>query len=119
MKSWIVFWNILAGLLAQTLQPIRLGMMEEVIAQQKLLMLLTRLSPDTLYAEATLGLLQPAVRSLGLILPSQLEGALYGTPLPLNQSLIIVWPQLTGLIAATILLFALGYMLFQRQEIRA
>jgi len=29
-----------------------------------------------------------------------------------------VWPQLTGLIAATILLFALGYVLFQRQEIR-
>jgi ABC-2 type transport system permease protein len=31
----------------------------------------------------------------------------------------LIWPQLTGLIAATILLFALGYVLFQRQEIRA
>jgi ABC-2 type transport system permease protein len=30
-----------------------------------------------------------------------------------------MWPQLTGLIAATILLFALAYVLFQRQEIRA
>lgn len=114
-----VFWNILAGLLAQALRPIQLGMVDEMIAQEKMLMLLTRLSPTTLYAEATLGLLQPAVRSLGLILPTQLEGALYGTPLPLNQSLVIIWPQLTGLIAATILLFALGYMLFQRQEIRA
>lgn len=42
-----------------------------------------------------------------------------GTPLLLNQSLALIWPQLTGLIAATILLFALGYVLFQRQEIRA
>jgi ABC-2 type transport system permease protein len=52
-------------------------------------------------------------------LPSQLEGAFLGSPLPLSQSVLLSWPQLTGLIAATILLFALTYMLFQRQEIRA
>jgi ABC-2 type transport system permease protein len=32
---------------------------------------------------------------------------------------MLVWPQLTGLIAGTILLFAVSYVLFQRQEIRA
>jgi len=32
---------------------------------------------------------------------------------------LLIWPQLTGLIAGTILLFALAYVLFQRQEIRA
>jgi ABC-2 type transport system permease protein len=42
-----------------------------------------------------------------------------GTPLPLHQSVLLIWPQLTGLIAATILLYALAYVLFQRQEIRA
>jgi ABC-2 type transport system permease protein len=31
----------------------------------------------------------------------------------------LTWPHLTGLIAATIALFAIGYILFQRQEIRA
>jgi ABC-2 type transport system permease protein len=41
------------------------------------------------------------------------------TPLPLNQSVLLVWPQLTGLIAGTIALFAVSYVLFQRQEIRA
>jgi ABC-2 type transport system permease protein len=41
------------------------------------------------------------------------------TPLPLGQSVLVIWPQLTGLIAATILLFAFCYVLFQRQEIRA
>ena len=38
---------------------------------------------------------------------------------PLDQSVLLIWPQLSGLIAGTILLFALGYVLFQRQEIRA
>jgi len=42
-----------------------------------------------------------------------------GSPLPMAESLAVIWPQLTGLIAATILLFAAGYVLFQRQEIRA
>jgi ABC-2 type transport system permease protein len=42
-----------------------------------------------------------------------------GEPLPLIDSLVIIWPQITGLVAATILLFALGYTIFQRQEVRA
>jgi ABC-2 type transport system permease protein len=56
---------------------------------------------------------------LGLVYRSQLEGALMGAPLPLGQSLLLVWPQVTGLIAAAILLFAAAYVAFQRQEVRA
>ena len=66
-----------------------------------------------------MGVLNPAIRSFGLLLPSQMEGAIPGAPLPLAQSVLLAWPQITGLIAATILLFALAYVLFQRQEIRA
>ena len=50
---------------------------------------------------------------------SQLHGALVGAPLPVGQSFLLIWPQLTGLIAAAVLLFTIGYVLFQRQEIRA
>ncbi|HBY93777.1 MAG TPA: ABC transporter permease [Chloroflexi bacterium] len=113
-----IFWSIIASLLAQALRPVEFGFAREVLAQSQLELLLARLSPNTLYAETTLALLRPTVRALGLVLPIQLEGAILGTPLPLSQSLILIWPQLTGLIAATILLFALGYVLFQRQEIR-
>ena len=35
------------------------------------------------------------------------------------QSVLIVWPQIVGLIAGTILLFVIGYVVFQRQEVRA
>ena len=80
---------------------------------------LDRISPNTLYAEIALALLQPATRTLGPVFISQLRGALLGAPLPATQSFILVWPQLTGLIAAMILIFAVGYVVFQRQEIRA
>ncbi len=114
-----VFWNIIAGILAPILSPVRLGLPQELLAQAQAQLLLSRLSPNTLYAESMIAILRPEIRSLGIVLPVQLEGAVMGTPLPLNQSLLLVWPQLTGLIGITILLFALGYVLFQRQEIRA
>ena len=62
---------------------------------------------------------QPGTRALGPVLISQLQGALLGAPLPVTQSFVLIWPQLTGLIAATILIFAIAYVVFQRQEIRA
>jgi len=116
---FMVFWPILAGLLAQVLQPVQFGTADEILAQAELELNLSRLSPNTLYSEVMLALLRPTLRSVGLVLPIQLHGAVLGSPLPLGQSLLLVWPQLTGLIAATILLFALGYVLFQRREIRA
>src|SRR5215208_995358 len=38
---------------------------------------------------------------------------------PLAQSLLLVWPQVSGLIALTCLCFAASYIRFMRQEIRA
>jgi len=114
-----VFWSMIAGVLAQTFSPIKVGFAEEILAQANLELAISRISPNTLYAETMVALLQPQVRSLGIILPTQLEGAILGSPLPLDQSMLMIWPQMTGLIAATILLFALAYVVFQRQEIRA
>lgn len=116
---FIAFWGIIAGLLAQTLVPVQPGDIPALLTQTKLELALTRLSPNTLYAEGTVALLNPVIRSLGLVLPMQLEGAILGAPLPLRQSLLLIWPNLAGLVAATILLFALGYVIFQRREIRA
>jgi len=114
-----IFWQMLTGIVAPLLRPIHFGLPQELIAQAQLQLALTRISPNTLYGEVMVALLQPTVRSLGFILPSQVQGAIPGTPLSLGQSLLLTWPQLTGLIAITILLFALGYVIFQRQEIRA
>jgi ABC-2 type transport system permease protein len=80
---------------------------------------LQRLSPSTLFGEVVLAILNPTTRTLGPMYLSQLQGAVLGAPMPLGESLIIAWPQIVGLVAGTILLFVTGYVIFQRQEVRA
>lgn len=113
-----VFWDMIASLLAQAISPIQVGLPAEILARANTNLALSRVSPNTLYAETLVALLQPEIRSLGILLTSQMQGAILGAPLPLGQSLLLIWPHLTGMLAISILLFALAYMLFQRQEIR-
>jgi ABC-2 type transport system permease protein len=80
---------------------------------------LGRISPNILFNEALTAVLSPDTRSLGPIFLSQLQGAVIGAPLPLAQSLMLAWPQAVSLIAGTIVLFVIGYVSFQRQEVRA
>jgi ABC-2 type transport system permease protein len=42
-----------------------------------------------------------------------------GSLLSLDQSLLIVWPQIVALVALTVLCFGAAYVLFMRQEVRA
>jgi len=80
---------------------------------------LARLSPSTLFAETVVALLDPTTRSLGPIYLSQMQGAVLGAPLPIRESILIAWPQTVGMVASAILLFVIGYVIFQRQEVRA
>ena len=57
--------------------------------------------------------------TFGVVFANQVQGAVAGAPLSFGQSLLLVWPQFTGLVASAILLFAASYMAFQRQEVRA
>jgi ABC-2 type transport system permease protein len=122
---WLMFsvlWPIIAPFLAQAIapqDPVAALFGIPSVAQMQWEQSLSRLSPNTLFAEATLAIMHPATRALGPVFQSQLRGAVIGAPLPLDQSLLLVWPQITGLVAAAIILFAATYVLFQRQEIRA
>ena len=117
-----LLWPMLAPALAQAIAPpdmasVLLGRPSvDTLAWQQGL---ERLSPTQLFAEAMVAVLSPMTRTIGPVFLSQLEGAVMGTPLPLAQSLMIAWPQAVGLVAATILLFVIGYIAFQRQEVRA
>jgi ABC-2 type transport system permease protein len=124
IATWLallIFWGIVVSIVVDVVRPVRYGLPEELLAQDHLAGILNRLSPNTLFSEVTLALLRPEKRAFGImeLVLRYTEGAIIGTPLPLSQSLLLIWPQLTGLIAGTILLVALGYVLFQRQEIRA
>ncbi|MDX1600124.1 MAG: ABC transporter permease [Anaerolineales bacterium] len=114
-----IFWGIIASVIASTVRPIEFGFLQEVVAQTELQIALSRVAPNNLYTEIVVAMLQPSVRSLGPVLPSQLQGAVLGNPLPFRESLALIWPHLTGMIAAVIIFFAISYVLFQRREIRA
>lgn len=122
---WLVvtfIWPVLAGAVAQIFIPpdpryAALGL--QTPGTVELEQILARLSPSTLYAEVVVALLDPTTRALGPIYLSQLQGAVLGAPLPLGASVLIAWPQIVGMIATAILLFVIGYVIFQRQEVRA
>jgi ABC-2 type transport system permease protein len=122
LGTWLLFslfWSVIAPIVATLVAGPPEGLLGPRMAYLNAEQIIDRLSPNTLYAETALALLQPATRALGPVLISQLQGAVLGAPLPVTQSFILIWPQLTGLVAATILIFAIAYVLFQRQEIRA
>jgi ABC-2 type transport system permease protein len=117
-----VLWPMLAPALAQAIAPpdpryAMLGLNTPDTAIWALT--LSRLSPNHLFGEAMLAVLSPTTRSLGPVFLEQLRGAVMGAPLPFGQSLLIAWPQTVCLIAGTIVLFVAGYVVFQRQEVRA
>jgi ABC-2 type transport system permease protein len=115
-------WPVLSGALAQIIVPpdpryTALGLQTPGTAQLE--QILARFSPSTLYAEIVVALLDPTTRALGPIYLSQLQGAVLGAPLPFTESVLIAWPQMVGMIATAIVLFVIGYVIFQRQEVRA
>jgi len=82
-------------------------------------LMLQRLSPHTLFGEATTVLLLPIWRGAGLLTAGEELQYMLLNPLSLGQSMLIVWPHITGLIGITAVCFAVSYVLFMKQEIRA
>lgn len=113
-----VFYQIIANLVARALMPSLAVSPQQIVGYQQFIINLMRIVPSQLYTDATTTLLVPSVRSLGPLTMEQAYGAI-PSPLPLGQSLLLVWPQLTGLIAATVVCFALSYVSFMRKEIRS
>lgn len=122
LSAWLVFtvfWGMIAPLVAGVIAPVDPLDPMTVLSQFEWRQAIARLSPQTLYGEVMALLLDPAARSVGPLFMHQLQGAVIGAPLPTLQSLLIVWPQLSGLVAAMLVLFTLAYVVFQRQEVRA
>ena len=119
---WLLFtffWSLMVTpLLSTIIAGPSEGLLGPNVAYAQTVQALDRLSPATLYGDAAQALLHPEKRFFGLVYLEQLIGAI-PAPLPAAQSFLLIWPQLTGLVAATIVIFAIAYVAFQRQEIRA
>jgi ABC-2 type transport system permease protein len=91
---------------------------EEAVRQTDIAAMIGRISPTTLYEESVHVMLNPTARVLGAALEEQTQGILL-TPLALAQSLLLILPQFTTLIALVGVCFGICYIKFMRTEIRA
>lgn len=124
---FILFISMIAGIVADQVAPVMLNPRTnedlrlreaQQIRHDRVQQAIVRVSPVALYDEATFPIMIPSARSLAPVSTREQASMLPG-PLPLRQSLIVAWPQLTSLIALTLVCFAISYVRFMRQEIRA
>jgi len=114
-----IFILLIAPAIANALVPTVDGSEAEIIRNTELRQMLLRFSPNTLFSEATTALLLPVVvGSLGVITQSQ-AAYMLPNPLSLGQSLLLIWPHITSLVSLSAICFAISYVLFMKQEIRA
>ena len=116
------FMSLIARYIAGAIVPVDQNSTIEVITRyDSIYSMISRISPSTLYGEATQVLLVPEMGStsqLLLYINIVSAGLMLGS-LSLDQSLIIVWPQIISLIALTVICFAISYVKFMREEIRS
>jgi ABC-2 type transport system permease protein len=120
---WIgltLFGVLVATLVANLLSP-AVSSTADQLANLRVREMLERLSPNTLYVQATRAILDPRVTGFGVdsALASAVQGALPTTTLTLQQSLLVAWPQVVALFALTVVSFGVAYVVFMRQEVRA
>ncbi|MDD5398282.1 MAG: ABC transporter permease subunit [Dehalococcoidia bacterium] len=121
---WIfmfLFMGIIANLIAGAAFPLSQdSTVAQVADYDNIFRMVSRISPGTLYAESIQAILLPMMGSTS---PTMMMIGMYSglmpSPLPLSQSLMLVWPQLVGLVALTAVCFTIAYVKFMREEIRS
>lgn len=118
--TWLVltlFGSFIFGAIAGLIAP-RDGSTQAEVAYLQAEQTISQISPITLFQQGSTVLLDPEVRTVGLVTLEQVDRAII-SELNLTQSLLVVWPQLVILVAMTAVMFALAYVGFLRQEVRA
>jgi ABC-2 type transport system permease protein len=119
----VVFGGLIIGLIANVVFPVnQSGTIDQFFSSNGLNEMFSRISPHTLYGDAVTVILNPGVTtvfspsSIGQYFASQEQ---IPSLLSVDQSLLLVWPQIVGLVALTVVTFGAAYALFLRQEVRA
>jgi ABC-2 type transport system permease protein len=122
LSVWLIasaFSAVLVGVVADALAPLSASpTVEQQLANATLHQDLARVFPGQIFIESTQAILDPSVRASGVVLSTQVDRAIPST-LSFDQSLLVVWPQVVVLVALTVACFALAYIAFMRQEVRA
>jgi len=117
-----LFGSLLADLVAGAIAPAPANAtLDQTIAHAQALQLLSAISPNEIFQQATAVILNPGITALSVSGPGQLIQLSQQIPslLSLDQSLLIAWPYLVTLVALMVVSFAGAYVAFLRQEVRA
>ena len=120
----VIFGGLIVDLVAKTISPITAPTIDAALPQAQLQKLITNLLPGNLYGDITNVILNPRLNP-SVRLPGSIGEAVQGaqqipnTVLSIDQSLLLVWPEIVALIALTIACFVGAYVAFMRQEVRA
>ena len=117
---WLVltlFGSFLFSAVAGVLSP-RDGSQAAEVAYLRTTQTVSQISPVTLFQQGSSVLLDPEVRTVGLVTVEQVDRAIV-SELNLTQSLGVVWPQIAILVALASVMYALAYVAFMRDEVRA
>ncbi|MCL5987134.1 MAG: ABC transporter permease [Actinobacteria bacterium] len=113
------FMPIIINAIANSIVPITdSATIATILRHQSIVSIMSRFSPPALFTSIIIPILMPQIRTFGPVFATDLQSML-PNPLPLGQSVFLVWPHLTTLVALTIICFAISYVIFMRQEIRS
>ncbi len=120
---WIffaIFMSLLANIIANAAYPVdtQYNALVNSLSNYNCKLYLNRISPYYLYSEAASTIMNPSVRAVNAVTVKQAQGAISGY-LSFGQSLLLVWPNLVGILALMTAAFGGSYIGFMRQEIRS
>jgi ABC-2 type transport system permease protein len=119
-----MFGRFIANLLLAVIAPVSTSapVDQTLLGTYQLHEFVLRLLPTTLYSEASSVLLNPSLTQTSVPATiGQLSQAQQQVPtlLSLDQSVLLVWPQFVALVALSVICFAMAYVRFMREEVRA
>jgi ABC-2 type transport system permease protein len=112
-----------SSLIADAVVPAEQDNPDRVLKNQQVAEAISRISPVNLYSDATSTIMDPyrkTTKSLVLVGPMErISMSRFNSALPFGQSVLVVAPYLTTLLALTAICFGISYLVFMRQEIRS
>jgi ABC-2 type transport system permease protein len=112
------FWMIIGPAIANSLAPVTEGDLASQIHNAEVQHTVLMFSPSYLFEQAYQVLLIPMWAGLGILTYSQ-AAYMIPNPLSLGECLLQIWPHMVVLATLSIVCFAITYVLFMRQEVRA
>jgi ABC-2 type transport system permease protein len=126
LAFWIFFSFFIylgANAVASALVPDAMDNSGMMILKSKIEKAIALTSPLQLYTDSTATIIDPMRRTtrafIHVGMMERLSMSRFSGPLPLTQSALIVLPYMITLIAASMICFAISYIVFMRQEIRS